>query len=185
MMIYSIRHGKTDMNAQNIFNGRVEEDINEEGISQAKKARDLIKDKKIDLIYCSPMIRTRHTCEIINEKNVPVIYDDRLLERTLGDIDGKNLEEEGITKEIFYNYNYKFNNKDCEDIPMVFERVHSLLDEIVKNNRDKNVLLVTHGAIMRAIYFYFNTTIPENGDVSFFKAKNCELYEYDVEKLMK
>lgn len=184
MILYSIRHGKTDMNTQGLFNGRIDEDINEVGISQAEVARDLMKDKKIDLIYCSPMLRTRHTCEIINEKKVPVIYDDRLLERTLGDVDGKNLEKEGITKNMFYNYNYKFNKENYEDIPTIFKRVHSLLDEIVKNDKDKNVLLITHGAIMRAIYFYFYP-IPEHGDLSFYKAKNCELYEYNVNELLK
>lgn len=130
------------------------------------------------------MLRTRHTCEIINEKNIPVIYDERLLERTLGNIDGKNLEEEGITKDIFYNYNYKFNKEDCEDIPTIFKRVHNLIDEIIKNDKEKNILLVTHGANMMAIHFYFNP-IPEHGDLSFYKVKNCELYEYDVEKILK
>lgn len=179
MKIYSIRHGLTDMNMQGLFNGRIDEDINEEGIIQAKKAGEILKNKKIDLIYCSPLLRTRHTCKIINNNNLPVIYDERLLERTLGKIDGKNLEKEGITKEIFYNYNYKFDNTDCEDIPTIFKRVHNLIDEIIENNNDKNVLLITHGAIMRAIYFYFNE-IPKDGDLAFFKAKNCELYEYDV-----
>lgn len=179
MKIYSIRHGFTDMNKQGLFNGRINEDINEVGIKQAKEASEILKNKEIDLIYCSPLLRTRHTCDIINTKKVPVIYDDRLLERTLGKIDGKNLEEEGITKDIFYNYNYKFDRSDCEDIPTIFKRVHSLMDEIVKNDKDKNVLLITHGAIMRAIYFYFND-IPKDGNLSFFKAKNCEIYEYEI-----
>lgn len=47
MIIYSIRHGKTDMNQKGLFNGRIDEDINEVGIEQAKMARDILKKKKL------------------------------------------------------------------------------------------------------------------------------------------
>ena len=74
--------------------GQVDEDINEEGIEQAKAARETVKNMNFDVIYCSPLLRAKHTCEIVNCNNVPVIYDDRLKERTLGELDGKDLPKE-------------------------------------------------------------------------------------------
>ncbi len=94
MKIYTIRHGYTNMNKQHLYNGQIDEDINEYGIKGAEEAREQLKDIKFDIIYCSPMIRAKHTCEIININKVPVIFDDRLKERTLGKLDGKNLKEE-------------------------------------------------------------------------------------------
>ena len=178
MKIYTIRHGYTNMNKQHLYNGQIDEDINEYGIKGAEEAREQLKDIKFDIIYCSPMIRAKHTCEIININKVPVIFDDRLKERTLGNLDGKNLKEEGITEKEFYDYYFKTNIENFEDLPTLFERVHSFIDEIRQEKYDK-VLIVAHGGILRAIHYYFNE-IPENGDLSNFKTANCEILEYDI-----
>ena len=178
MKIYTIRHGCTNMNKQYIYNGQIDEDINDDGIKDAENARKTIKDMKLDIIYCSPMLRAKHTCEIININNVPVIYDDRLKERTLGIYDGKNLKEEGIPEAAFYDYFYKNNTENFEELPSLFKRVHPLLDEI-KQKEYNNVLIVAHGGILRAIHYYFNE-IPKNGDLSSFKPANCEVLEYEI-----
>ena len=86
MNIYVIRHGRTNNNDLGLFNGRNDEDINDIGIEQAKKVRDTLRKINIDLIICSPMKRTKHTANIININNIPIIYDNRLIERDTGDI---------------------------------------------------------------------------------------------------
>ena len=179
MKLYAIRHGQTPANSLNIYNGTLNEDINEKGIKQAEETRELMKDKQYDIIFCSPMLRAKHTCEIINEKKIPVIYDERLKERTLGKLDGKNLAEEGFGRELFFDYNYKSDDEKFEDLPKLFRRVHDFLDETIKENKDKNILIVAHGGILRAIYFYFNE-IPENGDLSVYVPKNCEINTYEI-----
>ena len=178
MKIYTIRHGYTNMNKQHLYNGLIDEDINEDGIKGAEKAREQLKDINFDVIYCSPMIRAKHTCEIININKIPVIYDDRLKERTLGIYDGKNLKEEGMSEAVFYDYFYKNNTENFEELPSLFKRVHPLLDEI-KQKEYNSVLIVAHGGILRAIHYYFNE-IPKNGDLSSFKPVNCEVLEYDI-----
>lgn len=178
MKIYTIRHGYTNMNKQHLFNGQIDEDINEDGIKDAEKAREKLKNIKFDIIYCSPMLRAKHTCEIVNTNNVPVIFDDRLKERTLGNLDGKSLKEEGLTEEEFYSFFYKSNIENFEELPILFKRVHPLLDEIKQKYYDK-VLIVAHGGILRAIHYYFNE-IPKDGDLSIFKPVNCEILEYNI-----
>ena len=178
MKIYTIRHGYTNMNKKHLYNGQIDEDINEEGIKGAEEAREQLKDMKFDVIYCSPMIRTKHTCEIINVNDIPVIFDNRLKERTLGILDGKSLKEEGLTEKEFYDYFYKTNIENFEELPTLFERVHSLIDEIKQKKYDK-VLIVAHGGVLRAIHYYFNE-IPKDGDLSSFKPANCEVLEYEI-----
>lgn len=179
MNLYVIRHGETKSNVQGIYNGNLNEDINETGIAQAKQTKELMKDKDYDLIYCSPMLRAKHTCEIINYKNKPVIYDDRLRERTLGKLDGRNLKENGFSKKDFFDYTYKSNDEKFEDLQTLFNRVHEFLNEIIEKNKEKNILIVAHGGILRAIYFYFNE-IPHNGDLSIYIPKNCEINTYEI-----
>ena len=178
MKIYTIRHGYTNMNKKYLYNGQIDEDINEEGIKEAENAIEKVKKIEFDVIYCSPMIRAKHTCEIINTKNVPVIFDDRLKERTLGNFDGISLKEKGVTETEIYNYFYEINTENFEKMPDLFKRVHSLIDEI-KKEKYNNVLIVAHGGVLRAIHYYFNK-IPKNGDLSNFMPTNCELFEYKI-----
>ena len=106
MKLYIIRHGQTDCNLNNKYNCRLDEDINETGIKQAEQAREEGKNLDIDLIICLPMIRTKHTCEIINSNNIPVIYDDRLIERKGGVLTNTTHENDYFYNE-YYNYYYK------------------------------------------------------------------------------
>lgn len=41
----------------------------------------------------------------------------------------------------------------------------------------KNILLVTHGGVARAIHFYFNE-LPKDGQVEKYLPDNCEIREY-------
>lgn len=181
MKVYFIRHGHTNLNEIGYFNGQFDEDINEHGIEDAMKAREKVKELDIDLIFCSPLLRTRHTCEIINCNNVPVIYDDRLKERTLGHLDGKKFDEEGHGIDDYRNYYYRYNMDDVEEMPDFFGRIQSFLDELKNNEeyKDKKILVVTHGGVMRVIHFIFNP-IPEDGDLSSYFNSNCEIVEYEL-----
>ena len=72
----------------------MEKAINNTGIKQAEKTRDLIKNEKIDLILCSPLKRARQTAEIINQnRNINMVIDERISERNFGEFEGiPNLE---------------------------------------------------------------------------------------------
>ena len=179
MKLYAIRHGLTDLNVKGIYNGLIDEDINETGIAQAHETKELMKDNEYDIIYCSPMLRAKHTCEIINEDNKPVIYDDRLKERTLGKFDGIKTSDGGLSRKDWLSYSYKSDDETFENLPTFFNKIHNFLDEIIEKNKGKNILIVAHGGILRAIYFYFNE-IPKDGDVSIYLAKNCEINYYEI-----
>ena len=163
MKLYVIRHGNTDSNRLDIYiyiyNGKLlNEDINNIGIKQAQEASKKIKNLNLDLIICSPLLRTRYTCDIINSNKIKVIYDDRIEERNCGVLT-----------------NTKIDN--LETVPELFKRVNLFLDEIKKKYRDQNILLVTHGGVARAIHFYFNE-LPEDGQVEKYLPDNCEIREY-------
>lgn len=180
MKIYVMRHGLTDMNIKGFYNGLIDEDINEIGIQNAKDAIKELKKIKYDLIYSSPLKRAKHTCEIINISQKEVIYDDRLKERSLGKLDGKDIKALGLFDKCLFDYNFKIDDKQFESLPFFFKKVHIFIDEIITKHKDKNILIVAHGAILRAIYFYFNE-IPRDGNLNVFKIPgNCEINTYEV-----
>ena len=178
MKIYVIRHGLTDCNIKKIYNGRYDEDINKDGIKQATEASKIVKTLNIDLIICSPMKRTKHTMELVNVNNIGVIYDDRLMERDNGKLT-LTKKDEYFDKE-YYNYYSTKRIEGLETLPELFNRVHSFIDEMKIKYKSKNVLLVTHGAVARAIQFYFEE-IPKDGMLlNVSGQKNCEIKEYEV-----
>ena len=177
MKLYVIRHGRTKLNEENKYNGTYDEDITERGIEQANEASKIVRKLDIDLIICSPLLRTRHTCEIINVNNIPVIYDERIQERECGVLTCKDLG--AFYKTDYWNYYSKAKIDGLESIPHLFDRVKQFLEEIKEKYKDKNILIVTHGGIARGVYFYFNE-IPDDGMLGKFGSSNCGIKEYEL-----
>lgn len=177
MKLYVVRQGRTDSNDKKIFNGRYDEDINQTGINQAKIARDKLANHDIDLIISSPMKRTLHTAQIINTKNIDLILDEHFIERDMGELTLKNVEDKD--RKEYWKYN-KSKYEGLENISEVQNRVFEGLDNIKNKYNDKNVLIVTHGAITQMIKIYCeNIQIDEN--ISKVKSQeNCEIKEYEL-----
>lgn len=176
MKLYVIRHGQTNCNKEKKYNCRYDEDINETGIKEAIEASDKVRDLDIDLIICSPLIRTKHTMELVNINNIPVVYDDRLIERDGGKLT-LTVIDDFYFKE-YYNYYSTEYIEGLETLPELFKRVHSFLDEIKEKYKDKNILLVTHGSVVRVIQFYFQEMPSDGMLLNISGQKNCEIKEY-------
>ena len=80
MKVYIVRHGEVPHNALKQYNA-TDEDLTQLGIEQAKELRNKIKDINFDIIISSPLIRTKHTADILNINNNKIIYDDRIRDR--------------------------------------------------------------------------------------------------------
>jgi len=177
MKLYITRHGQTDGNVYKIMDGIRDIDLNENGIRQAKTTRDILKDVKFDLIICSPLIRTKHTMEIINVNNYSVIFDKRIMERDCGEFTGKSFDS--LDRDLYWNYHDKTIYDKAESIETFFRRIYDFLDEIKEQYKDKTILLVTHSGVTKAINCYFNG-IPEDGNLQVLGLNNCEIKIYDV-----
>lgn len=94
MKIYLVRHGQTDWNYQKKIQGQQDVDINEQGIRQAEKLAEILKNVPFEYAVCSPLTRAHHTAEILLKyHSVPLSYDERLKEIYLGKWEGKTHKE--------------------------------------------------------------------------------------------
>lgn len=74
--------------------GRADIELNEKGLEQAIQTSKILAKEEIDLIICSPLKRTKQTADIINiNRNIPIIYDDSIIERDFGEFEGLNKEK--------------------------------------------------------------------------------------------
>lgn len=174
MKIYLVRHGQCDSNVKKIYNYK-NEDLNEKGVDQANDLRRNISNIDYDIIFSSPLLRARHTAEIINIKNKKIIFDKRIEERKHGSLEGKALEV--TNREEYWNYFTKIRYGTEESVSELFNRVFDFLSELKTKNYDR-VLIVAHSGVSKAFYAYFNGI----GDGKFLNLglKNMEVKEYNL-----
>ena len=79
MKVYIVRHGEVPHNALKQYNNE-NEDLNENGIRQANELKEKIKNINYDIIISSPLLRAKHTAQIINVNNKKILINDKLKE---------------------------------------------------------------------------------------------------------
>ena len=84
-----------------------------------------------------------------------------------------NMPFEDFSWDILLDYNSDLKYPECEFMKSVYKRVSGFINDI-KSKSNKNILLVTHGGVSRAIYWYFNGV-----DKSLFECANCKIYKYE------
>ena len=111
-----LRHGESEWNAKNLFTGWVDVDINEKGVSEGKKAAELLLAENLlpDVLHTSLLRRAIHTAYLAldgcDRHWIPVKRNWRLNERHYGALQGKNkaqtLEEFGEEQFMLWRRSY-------------------------------------------------------------------------------
>jgi probable phosphoglycerate mutase len=154
--IYLVRHGETDWNVKGLLQGQSDIPLNKEGEKQAiEAAKKHFKKIKFAAIFSSDLVRSKRTAEIIAlEKKMAVETSVLLRERDFGPFEGKHWQE--VEKELrmsikeFRMLSDEVAKKlGIESDEKMMERFLRFLREVAVAYRGKNVLIVTHGSVMR------------------------------------
>ena len=182
MEIYVVRHGQTDYNVKKVFQGHIDIPLNETGKKQAQETASKFRNIDVDMILVSPLQRALQTAQPISQiTGVPITIEERLIERSFGDMEGhQNREDRNIKMMLDYEKIYDIEN--IEPIQSLFKRVFYFLDEITEQYKDKKVVLVTHGAVSQPIECYFNgmPSIVDFEHLEPLTLKNCEVRKYEA-----
>ena len=183
MTIWLTRHGQTNLNKQQLMQGRTDEPLNETGRAQARAARAQLGDLHFDAVYASPLQRAIETGAIIG--NVPmaeVIRDERLIEADFGRFEKKSYWRMSLPMTLYWALPELFPcpKKDgVESIDSLVARSRSFLEEL-EQKEYANVLIACHGGIMRALSGYLMDR--KNGICWRPKPRNCEIRVFQVEE---
>ena len=164
MKLYFVRHGETDMNARNMFYGWYDADINAKGISQAEELREAFRDIHIDKIYSSDLKRALHTAQIIADGRPVEIVPD-LREMAYGIWENRTWESMTESdRELLKKWRYDWLNLEIpegETFMGFYDRVTKGLDKIVKENKGKHVLVVSHNGALSAMHCHLTGAGPK------------------------
>jgi alpha-ribazole phosphatase/probable phosphoglycerate mutase len=158
--------------------GRTDEPLNETGIQQAEKAREMIGNISFDAVYASPLQRAVLTASIIgNTEKENIITDSRLTEVEFGKYELKKYYLMGPVMTAHWVWPEVIPAPaTVESVSSMVERSSSILKEIEAKDYE-NVLIVCHGGIIRALRGYL--TDSKNGIQWRPKPHNCEVRVYE------
>lgn len=182
MIVNIIRHGLTPLTKQKKVNGEIDEPLIPEGIEQAKSAITQIP-KTVTTIYSSPLLRARETAEIIGTAlKLPVSIANELTEIKMGSLAGKSWEEMPNGMELKKKHRtVKFDYRPYggESLEEVKDRIITFFRKINNKYSDNEVLLITHGGMIRVI------TLLEKGESIYDTQEHASLLICDVEKILR
>lgn len=149
--LYFVRHGETEWNAIRRMQGQWNSDLNELGKEQARINAELLQQLGIEAMFASPLDRTRQTAAIINEHiDVPVIFDDRIMEWDCGDWSGHLYDEVRaqwpMEWEALQSDHFHYRAPNGENYPDMFRRARPFVDELLSMKEDR-IAIVSHGMI--------------------------------------
>ncbi len=156
MNIYIARHGETKWNVEGRMQGFKNSDLTQRGISDARSLGESLKNIDFDYIYSSPLGRALDTAKCIRkDDDIKIILDDSLKELNLGLWEGMTYEEIKEKYPTQYN-NFRehpelFESQGGENFSELIKRVEEGLSNIIKDEDHKNILIVTHTCVIKAI----------------------------------
>lgn len=160
MQVSFIRHGRSVYNELGLFQGQANCPLSQEGLEETVlKAKDFLND--FNLCFCSPLDRTRQTAQIL-VPDLEIIYDERLMERALGEFEKTPINDEKL---LFIKDKVP---KGGETFAELDARIQSFLEMVKQQYSSKKVLVVTHGGVLHAVYRVLNL-------------ENCPTYFHNLE----
>jgi broad specificity phosphatase PhoE len=155
--LYVIRHGETEWNTQKRMQGRLDSDLTDKGVNDALLLGERLKETGFQRVISSPSKRAVETANrVIGKRSISIETDERLMEIDLGSWQGKTESE---IKELFptqfnsyWNQPVMYENPRGESFLDVKNRVADFLFNLEKTIPSGNVLIVTHGVVVKTLY---------------------------------
>ena len=152
--LFLVRHGATELTAEDRFSGNVGVELSEEGRRQAGRLGERLRDEDVIAVYSSPMSRAMETARIIAEACASSIeVRDGLREISHGRWEGlTRVDVEERFAEEYSSWEedpFTFAPEGGESGVAVLARVLPVIREIVTRHVGERVLVVSHKATIR------------------------------------
>lgn len=156
MKIFFIRHGETTGDVENRYGGVYDDHLSEKGIEQSKQLAVSLKDRGIEKIFVSTLIRAQETSRFLaDEIGAGIVALSALQERNqYGFLSGMKKEEAGqkhpeqveMLKDRLQTIEGAESYEDFE------KRIHDVFDTIVSDTSHTSIALVSHGGPLRVLF---------------------------------
>ena len=194
--LYLVRHGEAYNNTEHFLDskGNPENHLTEYGREQIAAVAQELKEKKVDVIVCSPMLRTRESAEILSQYlGAEIIEDERLREIGFGSMEGMS---EGVLREKCpHTMDQTEGNvpEGVETVEQLKKRSREFLEEINIKYRGKTIVIVSHADPIFMIHGlskgYSDEELrlnwyPKNGELRSIFSKKVDLHRPHIDEVV-
>ncbi|MEO5646642.1 MAG: class I tRNA ligase family protein [Candidatus Paceibacterota bacterium] len=157
-----MRHGQTEHNLKGLWNSSREanDQLTEDGKKQVVASATALKGQGVEIIISSPYARTLETATLtaaqLGLPEETIVLDDRLSEWNVGaQFDNKPLDDYFAVRNAQED-RYNFKAEDGESYLDIIKRAGDFIYDIEQKYQNKNILIVSHGAVTRALELIAN-----------------------------
>ncbi len=157
-LIYTLRHGLTELNRDKRVGGRLDVGLLEDGVRQALVARDRFVGTPVDVVIASPLRRAIQTAEIVTGcPRQTIVIDELCTERFFGRMEGlTRMQVEAQFPEVRYlqigHIGYSLNPPEGESFPALQERARRFLRQLLAQYRGKRILVSSHQNFLQQLH---------------------------------
>lgn len=153
-----IRHGETDWNRRQCFQGQLDVPLNDTGHAQAARLAARLAADKPDAFYCSDLLRTRQTAApLALAWGMEPVLMPGFREQAFGIFEGLDfatiqaehaaLWQDWLTQDAHFAV-----PGGGESMAAFSQRVLDALADVVKDHAGQRVVIVTHGGVLDALW---------------------------------
>lgn len=155
--IIAIRHGETEWNAQQRWQGHHDTHLGPTGRAQAEALGRRLAGWSFDVLYSSDLTRAVQTADAIARRSGhQLVTEPRLRERKLGIFEGHT------TTEVQLKYPEEFKRlrsgdvdfpiPEGESVRQKHERTIDVFEDLAKRHVGQSIVVVTHGGILDSLF---------------------------------
>ena len=157
MKLTLVRHTSLNISS-NICYGQSDIDVSIKFDEELRVLREKLLNKEFDAIYSSPLQRCHKLAQALSiddtlnfsERNI--VLDDRLKELHFGDWELSSWDD--IARDVFDTWANDYANlapPKGETFSQLHLRAKSFVEDVSNHSQDKNILIITHGGLIRAL----------------------------------
>lgn len=183
-----IRHGETDWNAEQRWQGHTDIPLNQTGVGQAEELAGSVTCSSLEVLISSDLIRAHETAQIIaRQLSIPLFTEERLREVHVGRAEGLNHRQ--VVERFGAEAIVRWRSVDPHDLDFAFEhgetkgealkRGVDALDQFLHLTEAKSIGVVTHGMLIRTMIHHL---FPELNRPVAVRNCGCISLSYDTSR---
>jgi len=155
MKIFFIRHGQTTGDLEDRYGGDYDDQLSEDGRKQAEILLSELKNKGIETIISSPLIRALETAKIVSNLGCPVVIESGFKERNqYGILTGKiKSEAKNEFPDLVEKLKDRLNTiEGAESYEDFKNRIQRTFNKLISNSSYTCAAVIWHGGSMRVLF---------------------------------
>ncbi len=157
-LLYTLRHGLTELNRSKRTGGRLDAPLIEEGRRQAEEARENFAGTPLDVVISSNLQRAVETATIVTGwPRARIVIEEEAVERSFGEMEGLTQEEirERFPSVVYLpveHVRYSLNPPGGESFEALRARARRFLEHTLQTHPGRRILVSSHQNFMQQLH---------------------------------